>query len=111
VAGVADLTRKQDVVVMGSTSVVHALAAADAVDEHRLLIVPTALGTGERSFVAPVDLQSHQSRPWASRRLPCTAAALKPQNSGRKDWLPRLTARLLVDDLDLAVHAVFVVAG
>jgi dihydrofolate reductase len=57
VAGVADLTREQDVVVLGSTSVVHALAAADAVDEYRLLVIPTALGAGERLFVAPVDLQ------------------------------------------------------
>ena len=56
VAGVAALTRERDVVVVGSTSVVHALAAADAVDEYRLLVVPTALGAGERLFVAPVDL-------------------------------------------------------
>lgn len=56
VAGVADLTREQDVVV-GSTSVVHALTAADAVDEYRLLVIPTALGAGERLFVTPVDLQ------------------------------------------------------
>ena len=57
IAGVADLTREQDVVVVGSTSVVHALAAADAVDEYRLLVISTALGAGERLFVAPVDLQ------------------------------------------------------
>ena len=57
VAGVADLTRHHDVVVFGSTSVVHALAAADAVDEYRLLMMPTALGAGERLFIAPVDLQ------------------------------------------------------
>ena len=57
VAGVTDLTRKQDVLVLGSTSVVHALAAADAVDEYRLLVIPTALGAGERLFLAPVDLQ------------------------------------------------------
>ncbi len=58
VAGVADLTREQDVVVVvGSTSVVHALTAADAVDEYRLLVIPTALGAGERLFVTPVDLQ------------------------------------------------------
>jgi dihydrofolate reductase len=57
VAGVAELARRQDVVVVGSTSVVHALAAADAVDEYRLLVVPTALGVGERLFVAPVDLR------------------------------------------------------
>ena len=52
VAGVADLTGQHDVVVFGSTSVVHALAAADAVDEYRLLVIPTALGAGERLFVA-----------------------------------------------------------
>lgn len=56
-AGVARLTRTRDVVVVGSTSVVHALAAADAVDEYRLLVVPTALGAGARLFVAPVDLR------------------------------------------------------
>jgi dihydrofolate reductase len=56
VAGVADLKRERDVVVFGSTSVVHALAAADAVDEYRLLVIPTALGAGARLFVAPVDL-------------------------------------------------------
>ena len=57
VAGVAGLRRGQDVVVVGSTSVVHALAAVDAVDEYRLFVVPTALGAGERLFVAPVDLR------------------------------------------------------
>ena len=57
VAGVADLTRGRDVVVFGSTSVVHALAAADGVHEYRLLVIPTALGAGQRLFVAPVDLQ------------------------------------------------------
>jgi dihydrofolate reductase len=57
VAGVADLKREQDVVVFGSTSVVHALAAADAVDEYRLLLIPTAVGAGARLFVAAVDLQ------------------------------------------------------
>jgi dihydrofolate reductase len=57
VAGAADLTRAHDVVVIGSTSVVHALAAADAVDEYRLIVIPTALGAGERLFAAPLDLQ------------------------------------------------------
>ncbi len=57
VPGVAELRRGQDVVVVGSTSVVHALAAADAVDEYRLFVVPTALGAGERLFIAPVDLR------------------------------------------------------
>jgi dihydrofolate reductase len=56
VDGVARLKRDRDVVVAGSTSVVHALAAADAIDEYRMLIFPSALGTGEKLFAAPVDL-------------------------------------------------------
>jgi dihydrofolate reductase len=57
VPGAAGLRRDRDVVVIGSTSVVHALAAADAVDEYRLFVIPTALGAGERLFAAPADLQ------------------------------------------------------
>jgi dihydrofolate reductase len=57
VAGVAALARERDVVVAGSTSIVRALTAADAVDEYRLLVVPTALAAGERLFAAPVDLR------------------------------------------------------
>ena len=57
VAGVAELTRTRDVVVIGSTSIVHALAAADAVDEYRLLVVPAALGSGKPLFATPADLQ------------------------------------------------------
>jgi dihydrofolate reductase len=63
VAGVAELTRERDVVVVGSTSVVHALAAADAVDEYRLLVIPAALAAGERLFVAPVELQLASTEP------------------------------------------------
>jgi dihydrofolate reductase len=38
------------VIVLGSASVVHALARQDLVDEYRILMFPSALGTGERLF-------------------------------------------------------------
>jgi dihydrofolate reductase len=57
VDAVSRIAHERDVVVAGSTSVVHALAAADAVDEYRVLVFPTAIGTGTRLFVRPVDLQ------------------------------------------------------
>ena len=49
-----DVVRRErrDVVIAGSLSVVHALMAADLVDEYRLLTFPTVLGTGERLFPA-----------------------------------------------------------
>ena len=42
----------RDVIITGSLSIVHALAASGLVDEYRLLTFPTALGTGERLFPA-----------------------------------------------------------
>jgi dihydrofolate reductase len=39
-----------DVVVMGSTSIVHQLAARGLVDEYRLFVLPTVVGAGERLF-------------------------------------------------------------
>ena len=41
---------QRDVIVAGSLGVVHELAAADLVDEYRLLTFPTVVGTGERLF-------------------------------------------------------------
>ena len=46
VDGVARVARERDVVVAGSTSIVHTLAAPDAVDEYRLLVFPAAIGAG-----------------------------------------------------------------
>ena len=43
---------QRDMIIAGSLSVVHPLIAADLVDEYRLLIFPTILGTGERLFPA-----------------------------------------------------------
>ena len=48
----------RDVVIIGSASVVHALARQDRVDEYRISILPTVLGSGTRLFeagVAPRD--------------------------------------------------------
>lgn len=59
VAGVERLRADRPVVVIGSTGLVHQLAAAGAVDEYRLLVFPTVLGTGARLFApaVPEDLE------------------------------------------------------
>jgi len=41
---------RRDVLVMGSAEIVHQLAAADLIDEYRLMTVPTVLGSGVRLF-------------------------------------------------------------
>ncbi|MCS0499118.1 dihydrofolate reductase family protein [Protaetiibacter mangrovi] len=50
-------TRERDVAVIGSQSVVTALAAADLVDEYRLLTFPIALGAGRVLFPAGVEVR------------------------------------------------------
>jgi len=49
-AWVKNERERRDVVVIGSLSLVHALAAADLVDEYRLITFPTVAGEGDRLF-------------------------------------------------------------
>ncbi|MFL6132176.1 MAG: dihydrofolate reductase family protein [Nocardioidaceae bacterium] len=55
--GVARIAQDRDVVVIGSTSIVRELAAADAVDEYRLLTFPSVIGDGARLLTVPMDLK------------------------------------------------------
>jgi dihydrofolate reductase len=57
VDGVRRLAAEGDVAVVGSTSVVHQLAAAGAVDEYRLLTIPIAVGGGAPLFDRPIALR------------------------------------------------------
>jgi dihydrofolate reductase len=59
-AEVQRLRRERDVIVIGSTSVVHTLMEHDLVDEYRLLVFPMVLGVGRRLFTSQAgvgDLQ------------------------------------------------------
>ena len=54
-------SERRDVIIMGSVSIVHALMGADLIDEYRLLIFPTVLGSGDELFpsgLAPLDLEA-----------------------------------------------------
>jgi dihydrofolate reductase len=58
VTAVRERKARQDVIVTGSISVVHALAGHGLVDEYRLMVFPTVLGAGRRLFGAsPADLR------------------------------------------------------
>jgi dihydrofolate reductase len=50
IEAVPRLKTEQDLMVMGSISVAHALIRADLVDEYRLLVFPIVLGEGARLF-------------------------------------------------------------
>jgi len=56
---VSDERTRRDVVVIGSLSLVHMLAAADLVDEYRLITFPTVAGAGDRLFATgtPADFR------------------------------------------------------
>lgn len=49
-AWAAEERTRRDVVVIGSLSLVHQLAAADLVDEYRLITFPVVVGAGDRLF-------------------------------------------------------------
>jgi dihydrofolate reductase len=57
---VAKQKTERDVVVVGSASIVHALAERDLVDEYRILVFPDLVGRGTRLFTSetsPTRLQ------------------------------------------------------
>jgi dihydrofolate reductase len=68
------LRRERDVIVVGSTSVVHTLVGHGLVDEYRLLVFPTVLGAGQRLFTGPAgvgDLRLVTAEPSGAAALLC----------------------------------------
>jgi dihydrofolate reductase len=62
---VAQERARRDVIVIGSLSVVHALADADLVDEYRLITFPTVAGEGDHLFAKgnPADFRFTAAEP------------------------------------------------
>ncbi|MBG0561130.1 dihydrofolate reductase family protein [Actinoplanes aureus] len=69
---------RRDIVVIGSLSLVHTLAAADLIDEYRLLIFPTIAGAGDRLFAKPADLRFTQVESAGPAML--TVLSTRPKN-------------------------------
>jgi dihydrofolate reductase len=62
---IAGRRASEDLIVVGSASVAHALIAHDLVDEFRLIVFPLVIGTGTRLFEdgARADLRLVSSEP------------------------------------------------
>ncbi len=70
-----------DILVAGSASLVHALQDADLVDEYRLMVFPTVLGTGKRLFrdgARPSGMELVEARPAGATAI----MTLRPVHEG-----------------------------
>lgn len=63
IEGVRAVAADRDVAVAGSASVIHQLAAADLIDEYRLLTIPASIGHGTPLFARPAQLELVSSEP------------------------------------------------
>ena len=79
-AAVQRLRRDRDVIVIGSTSVVHRLMQHDLVDEYRLLVFPAVIGAGHRLFETQTGAENLRL---LSVEQAGAAALLRYENAGR----------------------------
>jgi dihydrofolate reductase len=75
--------RSRDVVVMGSLSIVRALAEADLIDEYRLVTFPTVVGEGDR-LIAPADFRFVTVEPADPEKL-TTLTVLRREKENREE--------------------------